>query len=278
MSSKVVKYHNDLNYVSMRQWSAEEMDLFFTIIAKIRDKGTSQQVLNAEELKILTGSETRNSYWFKMLDEFTDKAINLVYKEHNENSFKKMTMFTLFEYFSDSKCLAIEVSSRFEYIVNKLTANFTVYELAEFTSLKSTYSKTMYRILKQWRTIGKKEFKIDQFRGLLDIPDSYNVSAINRQVLKPIKKELSEYFKGLKIKVLKKNTQGTPVIGYLFTWKPEKTGEWIPGKFEKKEKEEERKESSGEDAISAYLENKMLEDFKASQKALLEDQIDIDDL
>lgn len=30
----------------------------------------------------------------------------------------------------------------FEYIVNKLTANFIVYELAEFTSLKSTYSKT----------------------------------------------------------------------------------------------------------------------------------------
>ncbi|WP_311487967.1 RepB family plasmid replication initiator protein [uncultured Helcococcus sp.] len=32
-------------------------------------------------------------------------------------------------------------------MVNKLTANFTVYELAEFTSLRSTYAKAMYRIL-----------------------------------------------------------------------------------------------------------------------------------
>ncbi len=82
--------------------------------------------------------------------------MNLLYKEINENSFKIMALFTYFEYKGDEKTLEVEVTSKFEYIVNKLTANFTVYELAEFTSLKSTYAKTMYRILKQWKSLGKK--------------------------------------------------------------------------------------------------------------------------
>lgn len=122
----------------------------------------------------------------------------------------------------------IKVNDDFEYIVNKLTANFTVYELAEFTSLKSTYSKTMYRILKQWKSLGEKEFKVDQFRELLDIPKSYNTSSINRAVIKPIQKELPQYFTRLKVKPIKKTTQGTPVIAYRFVWQKQlSNGQYI---------------------------------------------------
>lgn len=129
----------------------------------------------------------------------------------------------------------IKVNDDFEYIVNKLTANFTVYELAEFTSLKSTYSKTMYRILKQWKSLGEKEFKVDQFRELLDIPKSYNTSSINRAVIKPIQKELPQYFTRLKVKPIKKTTQGTPVIAYRFVWQKQlSNGQYIPNKYNKK--------------------------------------------
>lgn len=144
--------------LSMRQWSAEEMDLFFTVISNIKDKGTDKLKLNAEELKVLTGTETRNSYWFNMLDEFTKKAISLYFSEKTESKSRVMTLFKYFEFNTDNRTLDVQVAPMFEYIVNKLTANFTVYELAEFTSLKSTYSKTMYRILKQWKTLGEKEF------------------------------------------------------------------------------------------------------------------------
>lgn len=40
MPNDVVKYHNDLNMVSMRNWTAEDMNFFFAIISKIRDLGT----------------------------------------------------------------------------------------------------------------------------------------------------------------------------------------------------------------------------------------------
>lgn len=92
----------------------------------------------------------------------------------------------------------------------------------------------MYRILKQWRTVGVKEFKIEEFKRLLDMPEYYKPSQINKNVLNPIRKEQPQYFKDLKIKVIKANTQGKPVIAYKFTWQAEKTNAWDPNKYNKK--------------------------------------------
>lgn len=35
MANEVVKYHNDLNTVPMRNWTAEEMDFFFSILVPL---------------------------------------------------------------------------------------------------------------------------------------------------------------------------------------------------------------------------------------------------
>ncbi|WP_366938267.1 replication initiation protein [uncultured Helcococcus sp.] len=102
---------------------------------------------DADELKALTGTETRNSYWFNMLDNFSEKAIQLRYREQTKTEKAIYNLFGSFKFNLEDRTLRVSVTNDFEYIVNKLTANFTVYELAEFTSLRSTYAKAMYRIL-----------------------------------------------------------------------------------------------------------------------------------
>ena len=59
-----------------------------------------------------------------------------------------MNLFAYFEADIISKTIEVEVSSKFEYVVNKLLTNFTQYELEEFTNIRSTYAKTLYRLLK----------------------------------------------------------------------------------------------------------------------------------
>lgn len=238
MDNELVRYHNDLNSLSMRQWTAEEMDLFFSIVNRIQDKGTRLLELDTNDLRILANSEQRTYRWVDTIERFTNKAMNLVYREDTPDVLYVSRLFARFKYDKNTDNLEVKVNDDFEYIVNKLTANFTVYELAEFTSLKSTYSKTMYRILKQWKSLGEKEFNVEQFRELLDIPKSYNTSSINRAVIKPIEKELPQYFNGLKVKPIKKNTQGTPVIAYRFTWQPQKSSnqKWIADKYKKNPK------------------------------------------
>ena len=87
----------------------------------------------------------------------------------------------------------------------------------------------MYRLLKQWRTKGYREYSVKDLRYLLAIPDCYKSSDIDKRVLKPIQKELSSVFQELKVKPIKKRTKGSPIIAYAFKWTPEKTNTWIEG-------------------------------------------------
>ena len=92
----------------------------------------------------------------------------------------------------------------------------------------------MYRLLKQWRTVGKKRFSVDEFSILLDVPRSYSKGMIDRQIIDPITEELSNFFDNLIVKKIKKNTRGNPITHYEFTWTPEKTGKWVKNKYDKK--------------------------------------------
>ncbi|WP_258379260.1 replication initiation protein [Enterococcus plantarum] len=223
----MTKYHNDLNTVVMRRWTKEEMNFFFAIIAKARENQTKILKFESIELKELTHfSGDYNQRWNDIMDRVTDKVAQLIYKERTSKKKVVMTLFKKFEVDFESQNVTISISDEFEYILNQLNANFTSFELEEFTKIRSTYAKTTYRILKQWRTQGIKEFRKEEFHELLDIPKSYAQSDINKRVLKPIQEELTNYFKGLKVNLKKAKTRGNPITGYCFTWQAEKTGEW----------------------------------------------------
>ena len=232
MVNEVVKYHNDLNTVVMRTWTSEEMNFFFAILTKAKEQGVKKLVFNTDELKELASS-SRKYRWEETVVSAVKKIGQLTYFEQSEKKFRVMTLFELLEVDLEKRIVEVKVSSNFDYILNKLETQFTRYELEEFTSIRSTYAKTMYRLLKQWRTVGKKEFAIDDLKRILDMPSSYKSSEIDRAVIKPIKEQLSPYFVDLKVKKIKSNKRGTPVLGYEFTWKKEITEAYDPHKYDK---------------------------------------------
>lgn len=269
---EIVKYHNNLNSISMRGWSAEEMNFFFAIISKIKNKGIVEIELCTDEIKQIIDYNDRENRWVKILENIADKIMGLRYIEKTDIEIAYFNMFQRFKINIPEKTIQIKVSSDFEYIVNNFTQHFTVYELAEFTSLKSTYSKTMYRILKQRRIVGIKEIEIKNFRELLNIPKSYRPNDINKRVIAPIKKELPQYFTNFKVKIIKANTRGTPVIGYKFTWQPEKTSSWDPNRFnnnnnnkvpgKKTNKKKPYRSEDGTEYAKSYAEKRREEYFK----------------
>ena len=239
MKNEVVKYHNDLNTVTMRKWTAEEMNFFFSIIAKVRDEGTQEIEFNTDEIQLIANFDKRNpKRWVDTMTNTADKISQLTYIERTTEKISVMTLFSRFDIFPKERKVIVQVSPNFDYMVNRISANFTSYELHEFTQIRSTYAKSVYRLLKQWRTIGKKEFDINEFKRLLDTPEYYGPSEIDKNILKPVSRELTQYFKNLKIKKVKANTRGTPVTGYIFTWQPEKTEKWINNKYQKRKAKE----------------------------------------
>lgn len=241
MSGEIVKYHNDLNTVIMRKWTAEEMNFFFAIIAKLRDQGTKELLFDKSYLSELARySEKHSKRFYETMDRLANNISQLRYIERTSSSVEYMPLFTYFKVewesdLSDMKA-TVSVSDKFEYIINKLSAQFTRYELEEFTNIRSTYAKTAYRLLKQWRIVGSKEFKTAEFKTLLDMPTSYKSSEIDRAVIKPIIKELSQYFPGLKCEKIKSRRRGNPVIAYKFTWLSDKTDAYNPDKYTKQKK------------------------------------------
>ncbi|MGD1356888.1 replication initiation protein, partial [Enterococcus faecium] len=83
--------------------------------------------------------------------------------------------------------------------------------ITEFRDLNSSYAKTMFRLLKQYRTQGWAGLSKEDFLELLDIPKSYRQTNINQFVLKPIKEELTPLFKGLTIRKKYGKGRGKPV-------------------------------------------------------------------
>lgn len=293
-TKKITKYHNDFNKVSLSGWNSLEMDFLFSAFTAIKDQGTNEVIIPMSDFKELADYTNRNSYrYIDIMGKLQEKAFAMVYidikKEPLGDGKGKVTM-TPMRVFDDFNIVFDEdyetdtvldgyvrvvVSKDFEYLINKLVGNFTYFELREFTDLSSVYAKTAYRLFKQWKTVGERKFSIEEFRAVFGVPSTYSMSNITQRVLNPILKELTqiEPFKDLQVEKIKKRSKGSPVIGLVFTWKPEKVEGWNPNKYTAK-KEHEKNTTS--DKIGDYLKDKMLEDFKASQKSLTEDQLNID--
>ena len=93
---------------------------------------------------------------------------------------------------TQNRRLFVKVSKGFKdrYISSPLKG-WTRYELAEFVGLNGTYTKTIYRYLKQFRSSGRWRIRYDDFKELLGIPNSYRARDIDKQILNPSIKELS---------------------------------------------------------------------------------------
>lgn len=220
--NEVVKYHNDMNSVAFRGFGKVELDLFFAICSKMRDEGKNEVEFTFHQIRSLSQfKKTANEAFVNKLKSTYQKLLALIFKEEKGS---RTTYFTLFDEFTidtDKETISITIKEKYFYILNGLTANFTRFELAEFVSLKSSYSKGLYRLLKQFRTTGYYEVPIEDFRRLLDIPEGYRMSDINRLVLKPALTELSDIFPELQCEKIKRavpGSRGVSVVKLIFSF------------------------------------------------------------
>ncbi|MGX0032243.1 plasmid replication initiation protein, partial [Staphylococcus capitis] len=93
--------------------------------------------------------------------------------------------------------------------------------LKELTNLKSSYSKTMFRLLKQYKHTGYLKLSMEDFRTRLDVSKSYQMCDITKRVLKPIINELSSIFNNLNINKIKAK-KGRKIEWLEFTFDAEK--------------------------------------------------------
>ncbi|EAI7580651.1 replication initiation protein, partial [Campylobacter coli] len=247
--SEIVKYNNDFNLLPMPELKAIQMDMFMAIISLTKDKKENTPFLkkffNPDKRKIiipqkkfielcrLNDSKMDYKEIFFAIDDCLKKLCNfLISYQKDERTIYNFVCFEEANIIADE--VHITLQSRFyDMIINK-KFGFTAFELAEFAELSGKYTKTLYRLLKQFRTTGKAYFEWEEFCRIMKIPENYRQIDIDQRILKPAIKELSKErnlfdqirvpFKNLayeKEKAKGTRGRGGKVSGITFTFKPE---------------------------------------------------------
>ncbi|WP_049166155.1 replication initiation protein [Lacticaseibacillus rhamnosus] len=226
MSNELVKYQPELNTIPLRKFTPTEMNLFFSIVSRMRDKGDQTVRFTFDQLKDLSNYKpTANRRFIDDIKRTYDHLMDLRFGSQSKSglSFTRFVMFTKFQINGDADepYVDVEVYRDAIPLLNNLES-WVRYALTEFRDLKSSYAKTMFRLLKGYRTTGYAYFSKSDFSELLDIPKSYRQSNTDQYVISPIKEELTPLFRGLTIRKKYGKGRGKPVIGYAFSWTPER--------------------------------------------------------
>lgn len=216
---KIVKYNNELNKLNMGSLKEKELELFYAICVKLRDRGTDEIVLDITDFKneFYISNKIDKKRFREYIKSVQSKFLNMQFVLETEKKIEMGVFFTTFTSDLETNQMIIRINKPYAYILNDLVEYYTKFSFLEYQSLKSKYSKIIMPRLSQWNSIRKKEFLKDELFNILGITEAYknDLSSFNKRVLKPITDELKNVFHNLKIQPIKKRNK---IYSYLFTW------------------------------------------------------------
>lgn len=216
----MIKYHNNLNKIALKGFNQRELGIFFAICSIMKEKGIQELEITFSELERIVGISFKDkSELVDYIRNMSRKLLDLKIESSENGVFINFVLFRTLITDTNTEKLTIRVNEDFSYILNDLTKHFTLFELKDFNQLNSIYAKHLYRLLKQFKYTGMFRIEISEFRRLFDIPMSYRMTDINRRVLTPAMKEVSQFFTSL---TLIKEKEGKNIKYLKFTFDKEK--------------------------------------------------------
>lgn len=211
-----------MNNLKFTGFTATDFNFLMLLCSKMRDKDTTEMTISFEELRLKTEyTQHPIKQFVSDLERMNDKLMKITCKLKTETRIIMFVLFPTFDINLENQTLTVCVNEKFKFILNELIKNFTRFDLNEFVKLDSKYSKSLYRLLKQFKSTGKLQISLEDFRRRMDILASYTNKDVMSKVINPSLKELQDYFTNLDCTVQYANKRGKPVTGYLFTFQPE---------------------------------------------------------
>ncbi|MGL2853081.1 replication initiation protein, partial [Helicobacter pylori] len=206
-----ITYHNNANKVNLGKLSEREANLLFAIFQRLKDQGNTLIRFEPQDLKrmIMVKSNLTNRQLLQVLKNLLDNISGAnfwIIREHVENGeiYEDHTSYMLFKQFEirihkptqTIEYLDVQLNDSYQYLLNNLGmgGQYTSFNLLEFQRVRGKYAKTLYRLLKQYKSTGILSVEWSQFRELLDIPKDYDMRSIDNFVLKIALKELQKIY------------------------------------------------------------------------------------
>ena len=220
--NEIVKYDNYMNSLKFTGFTTTDFNFLMLLCSKMRDKDVTELTISFDELRLKTGYTQHSVKQFVSdLKRMNDKLMKITCSLETETEIIMFVLFPTFKVNLENQMLTVCVNEEFKFILNNLVKNFTRFELKDFIGLQSKYSKTLFRLLKQFKTTGNYEVTLNDFIAKMDIPKSYRIKDITDKIINPTLKELQNYFQDLQCTIQYAHKRGKPVSGYIFTFQPE---------------------------------------------------------
>ncbi|MGL2516336.1 replication initiation protein [Helicobacter pylori] len=197
-------YHNNTNKVNLGKLSEREANLLFAIFQKLKDQGNTLIRFEPQDLKRMLNIDISNERLSEVVIKLWDsiKTADFWKISETETSIiqENYMLFSrckieLNKPSKDLKYLEIQLNDNYQYLLNNLgMGQYTSFNLLEFQRVRGKYAKTLYRLLKQYKSTGILSVEWTQFRELLDIPKDYDMRSIDNFVLKIALKELHKIY------------------------------------------------------------------------------------
>lgn len=263
--NEIVKYSNYMNALRFTGFTTTDFNFLIALCSRMRDKDTNEIIFSFSELRSITDYKKSNSIKQFVADikKMNDKLMKITCSLETETEIIMFVLFPTFIINLNKQTLTVAVNEKFKFILNELIKNFTRFELKDFIELQSKYSKTLFRLLKQFKSTGILDIGLNDFIAKMDIPKSYRIKDITDKIINPTLKELQNYFQDLQCTVQYAHKRGRPVEGYIFTFKPEQIPKEIPAEAAKpsepcKELAQEEKDKLvsefGKETVEDYIE------------------------
>ncbi|WP_187840067.1 replication initiation protein [Helicobacter pylori] len=204
-----ITYHNNANKVNLGKLSEREANLLFAIFQRLKDQGNTLIRFEPQDLRRMLGikisydnlTRTARSMWNKIKTADFWEVRDIIVNGRECVSEKNYMLFQVCEIVSDKETreflyMDIQLNTGYNYLLNNLGmgGQYTSFNLLEFQRVRGKYAKTLYRLLKQYKSTGILSVEWTQFRELLDIPKDYEMRNIDQKVLTPALKELNKIY------------------------------------------------------------------------------------
>ena len=222
-----LSYANEMNMtlVFPDSFTASDFNMFFTLCYFIKkDRFNNKVEIPFSALESFLPNDIKDKKRFhESVVKFANKIkyVSETYtiKTIEEEIFGLDMFFTSIKAYRNKQILSLEVNKKAKEFLFSFS-RYLYFNLHEFCGIKIKYSKSVFRILIQFKNVksnfkGEKELTLTkkQFRNLLSIPKKYKSTEVDRLVLKPSSSELSDgYFN--KVDFVKEFSDSNDIIAY----------------------------------------------------------------
>ncbi len=193
-----------------------EIDIVLTLLTAItkEDKDFNDYQFTIKDLELKTSRKWHSKQLEDTITSLMSKPIKL--PANNKRGFELVGWFSYFKY-EDNGLMTCRFDKALKPYLIEISGTRVLADFRHLLPMKSSYSKRMYLLLKEYDKIGMRTFNVEVLQEILQVPKSFQERYDNfkRQVLKKSEADINK-FTDLEVKMTERKL-GRKVIEVTFT-------------------------------------------------------------